>query len=195
MLSPNLTYILFSEQWFTVYGLVFNLNVIQSTDLSALDNAGSSSKKFNVVLFTLSDFTRTDPTQFYLKLPDPDPTCIFASRHNTIRYWMPLIPLPDDRNLLPDGIIGLLDQVIYSAISPHPTPHRILKLLKIKFLKIIMTLIHQSSSMHYFQYRDWTPKTTTSQQSMCPTLFRLLLQQPFSSTNHSYFITLVFPQL
>ena len=189
MLSPNLTYILFSEQWFTVYGLVFNLNVVQSTDLSALDNAGSSSKKFNAVLFTLPDFTRTVPTQFYLKLPDPDPTCIFASRHNTIRYWMPSIPLPDYRNLLNDWIIGLLDQVIYSAIS------RILKLLKIKFLKIIMTLIHQSSSMHYFQYRDWTPKTTTSQQSMCPTLFRLLLQQTFSSTNHSYFITLVFPQL
>ena len=41
MLSPNLAFILFSEQWFTVYGLVSNLNFVQFADLSALNDAGS----------------------------------------------------------------------------------------------------------------------------------------------------------
>ena len=41
MMSPNLAFILFSEQWFTVYGLVSNLNFVQFTDFSALNDAGS----------------------------------------------------------------------------------------------------------------------------------------------------------
>ena len=63
-LSPNMAFILFSELSFIVYGLVLNLHFVLSADLSALNNAGSK----NFVC---------------LKLPDPDPICIFASRKNT----------------------------------------------------------------------------------------------------------------
>ena len=41
MLSLNLAFILFAEQWFTVYRLVSNLNFVQFADLSALNDAGS----------------------------------------------------------------------------------------------------------------------------------------------------------
>ena len=40
MLSPNQAFILFDEQSFTVYRLVFNLNFVQSADLSAFNKAG-----------------------------------------------------------------------------------------------------------------------------------------------------------
>ena len=81
MLSPNLAFILFSEQWLSVNGLVFNLNFVQSAALSALNNVGI--KKCNNFMFTLPDSTRTDPTRFFMQLPDPDPTCNFSTRHNT----------------------------------------------------------------------------------------------------------------
>ena len=38
MPSPQLAFTLLSEQLFTVYGLVFDLNFVQSADLSALSN-------------------------------------------------------------------------------------------------------------------------------------------------------------
>ena len=81
MLSPNLAFILFPEQWLSVNELVFNLNFVQSAALSALNNVGS--KKCNNFMFTLPDSTRTDPTRFFMQLPDPDPTCNFSTRHNT----------------------------------------------------------------------------------------------------------------
>ena len=45
MLNPNIAYILFFEQWYTVYGLVYNLNFVQFADISALNDA--CSKEFN----------------------------------------------------------------------------------------------------------------------------------------------------
>ena len=84
MPSPNLAFILFSEQWFTVYGLVSNLNFVQFANLSAWNNAGS--KKYNNFLLTLPDSTRTDPTRIFLRLSDSEPTCIFSTRHNTNHY-------------------------------------------------------------------------------------------------------------
>ena len=68
MPSPNLALILFSEQWFTVYGLIFNIDSVQSAN-SPVSNC---SKKFNNL------------TGFYLKLNDPGLTCIFASPHNLV---------------------------------------------------------------------------------------------------------------
>ena len=62
----------------------FNLSLVQSADLCASDNARS--KKFNNFLFTLPDFARTDLTLSVTT--DPDRTCLFASRHNTIRYLL-----------------------------------------------------------------------------------------------------------
>ena len=92
MLSPNLASILFSEQWLTVYGLVFDLhvlNLVQSADLAALNNAGS--KKLSSFLFSLPDSTRTNPTQCCLNLPDPESDLhFFASRHNTNRVKIEL---------------------------------------------------------------------------------------------------------
>ena len=61
MPSPNLAFILFSEQWFTVYGLVSNLNFVQFANLSAWNNAGS--KKYNIFLLTLPDLHFFYPTQ------------------------------------------------------------------------------------------------------------------------------------
>ena len=39
MPSPNLALLLFPEQRFTVYGLLFSLSFVESVDLSALNNA------------------------------------------------------------------------------------------------------------------------------------------------------------
>ena len=49
-------------------GWVFNINFVQSADLTALHN--TSSKKFNKYLLTLLDSSRTDKTRFCLKLTD-----------------------------------------------------------------------------------------------------------------------------
>ena len=59
MPSPNLAFILVSEQWFTAYGLVCNLNFAKSADFSALNNA--ESKKFNNFFHI---------AQFYLNRPE-----------------------------------------------------------------------------------------------------------------------------
>ena len=79
MLSPNLAFILFSEQWFSVNGLVFNLNFVQSAALSALNNVGS--KKCNKFMFTLTDSTRTDPVFYVITWPGPDLQFFYSTQH------------------------------------------------------------------------------------------------------------------
>ena len=62
-----MAFILFSEQLVTVFGLVFNLNFIQSDDLSGLNNAGS--KKSNN--FCSHCPILPEPTQFFSKITRP----------------------------------------------------------------------------------------------------------------------------
>ena len=84
MLSPNLAFILVSELLFTGFGLVFNLNFVQSADLYALNN--DSFEKFNKFLRILPGSTRTSPALLFMELPYPEPTWIFAFQHNTRVY-------------------------------------------------------------------------------------------------------------
>ena len=84
MLSPNLAFILVSELLFTGYGLVFNLNFVQSADLYALNN--DSFEKFNNLLSILPGSTRSGPALFFIELPNPEPTWIVAFQHNTRLY-------------------------------------------------------------------------------------------------------------
>ena len=70
MLSPNLAFILVSELLFTGYGLVFNLNFVQSADLCALNN--DSFEKFSNFLRKLPGSTLTGPALFFMELLDLD---------------------------------------------------------------------------------------------------------------------------
>ena len=79
----NMAIILFSEQWFTFCGPVFNLNFVQSSVLSALIKARSNK---NPTIFCSQSPILPGLTWLYLKLPGLDPTCIFAFRHNTSMY-------------------------------------------------------------------------------------------------------------
>ena len=92
MVSPNLDFILFSEQWFTVNGLVSNLNFVQFADLSALNNAGS--KKYNNFFVHITRFYPNRPDPIFFRLPDPEPSCIFSTRHNTKECPMEVILTP-----------------------------------------------------------------------------------------------------
>ena len=61
MPSPKLAFTLLSEQWFTVYGLVFDLNFVQSSDLSAFIYVAIMI--FNIIFVCI--------TRFYPNQPDP----------------------------------------------------------------------------------------------------------------------------
>ena len=65
-------------------------------------------------MFTLPDSTQTDPTQFFLKLRDPDPTCIFSTRHNTSAdiIWVDRVVGISFKNLLPCGLCAQTDNDI-----------------------------------------------------------------------------------
>ena len=76
MLGPNLVFILFSKPSFMIYGFVFNLNFAQSADLYALiilvlRNSTIAYLHYRTIL--------NGPTLFFLKLSDPNPTCISHS--------------------------------------------------------------------------------------------------------------------
>ena len=81
MLTPNPVSILFPEQSSIVDGLVLNQNLVQSADLTALNNFGSK----NFVC---------------LKLPAADPICIFASRKNTTGDTLLLLRIPNYQTAL-----------------------------------------------------------------------------------------------
>ena len=76
MLRPNLAFILFYDQWFIVYGLVLNQNSVQSADLFVPVVKNST-------IFGSQYLILPRPTWFCLKLPGSNPTCVFASQHNT----------------------------------------------------------------------------------------------------------------
>ena len=66
-----------------IYGLVFNLNFVKSSDLSALNNARS--EKFNNFLFTLSYSTRTDPSFSEITWPGSDLHLCLLTQHHWIQ--------------------------------------------------------------------------------------------------------------
>ena len=62
-----------------------NLNFVQSGDLIASSNAAII--KFNIFLFAFLP----EQTLVFLRLPEPDPTCIFPTRYNTNsshKFWI-----------------------------------------------------------------------------------------------------------
>ena len=63
LLNPNLAFISLFEQSVTIYGLVFNFSFVLTAAISALNNV--CVKKFIIFLFTLPDFTWTDPNLFF----------------------------------------------------------------------------------------------------------------------------------
>ena len=85
------------RQLSTVYGQVFSLNSVQSADSPTLKNADL--KKFNNFLFMFHDSSLTNSTLFFLKLPDLDLTCIFASRHNTNTWSTHKSRQPQDKSV------------------------------------------------------------------------------------------------
>ena len=80
MLSPNLAFNLFSKQPYSVYGQGLNPNSVQSSDLSAFIHV--LIMKFYIIFVCFTRFDLDRP-YYFMELPDPDPTCIFPTRHNT----------------------------------------------------------------------------------------------------------------
>ena len=80
MLSSNLAFNLFSKQPFSINGEFLDPNFVQSSDLSGFIYVAIM--KFNIIFVCFTRFDQDQP-YFFMELPDPDPTCIFPTRHNT----------------------------------------------------------------------------------------------------------------
>ena len=88
MLSPNLALILFSEQWFTAYGLFFILNSVQSADISTLTNARSKNFFVHITQFYLDrpESVWNYPTRIRPAFLRPDTTLMYAEVVKWVLY-------------------------------------------------------------------------------------------------------------